>query len=35
VQRFPSQNFPSDVKEEIMTLEKRKDEILKVEEESW
>ena len=35
VKIFPSQIFPSDVKEEIITLEKRKHEILKVEEESW
>jgi len=35
VKIFPSQIFPSDVKEEIIALEKTKDEILKVEEELW
>jgi hypothetical protein len=35
LQIFPSQNFPHEVKEDIFTLENRKDEILKIEEESW
>jgi hypothetical protein len=35
VQRFPSHIFPPEIKEEVLSLEKRKVELLKFEEESW